>query len=169
MGIGYGRAARLIDFMAEDGIVGTYNGSQAREVLITLEQWAEMLGQQPTPESPKPPKRNRILPAADEAPFVDGDEADEDAEPRDDDLDAEDSDAEEHSEIEDVDSEAEDESEDEDETDADDSESEVDPDAEDHAGDDSDSDAERVAAGDADTFPRIRGISKPRQGLLRPR
>ena len=36
LGIGYGRAARLIDFMAEDGIVGTYNGSQAREVLITL-------------------------------------------------------------------------------------------------------------------------------------
>ena len=33
LGIGYGRAARLIDFMAEDGIVGQYNGSQAREVL----------------------------------------------------------------------------------------------------------------------------------------
>ncbi len=32
LGIGYGRAARLIDFMAEDGIVGHYNGSQAREV-----------------------------------------------------------------------------------------------------------------------------------------
>ena len=27
LGIGYGRAARLIDFMAEDGIVGPYNGS----------------------------------------------------------------------------------------------------------------------------------------------
>lgn len=39
LGIGYGRAARLIDFMAEDGIVGTYNGSAAREVLYTLEQW----------------------------------------------------------------------------------------------------------------------------------
>ena len=36
LGIGYGRAARLIDFMAEDGVVGTYNGSQAREVLITI-------------------------------------------------------------------------------------------------------------------------------------
>ena len=35
LGIGYGRAARLIDFMAEDGIVGHYNGSQAREVLLT--------------------------------------------------------------------------------------------------------------------------------------
>ncbi|MGZ0170479.1 MAG: DNA translocase FtsK [Planctomycetales bacterium] len=41
LGIGYGRGARLIDFMAEDGIVGDYNGSQAREVLFTPEQWAE--------------------------------------------------------------------------------------------------------------------------------
>lgn len=40
LGIGYGRAARLVDFMAEDGIVGDYNGSQAREVLFTPEQWA---------------------------------------------------------------------------------------------------------------------------------
>lgn len=39
LGIGYGRAARLIDYMAEDGIVGDYNGSQAREVLYTPEQW----------------------------------------------------------------------------------------------------------------------------------
>src|SRR5579864_3624178 len=43
LGIGYGRAARLIDFMAEDGIVGDYNGSQAREVLYTPEQWAEIV------------------------------------------------------------------------------------------------------------------------------
>jgi len=28
--------------MAEDGVVGHYNGSQAREVLITMEQWEEM-------------------------------------------------------------------------------------------------------------------------------
>ena len=39
LGIGYGRAARLIDQMAEDGIVGEYKGSQAREILLTLEQW----------------------------------------------------------------------------------------------------------------------------------
>jgi S-DNA-T family DNA segregation ATPase FtsK/SpoIIIE len=42
MGIGYGRAARLVDFMAEDGIVGEYNGSQAREVLYTMEDWRAM-------------------------------------------------------------------------------------------------------------------------------
>jgi S-DNA-T family DNA segregation ATPase FtsK/SpoIIIE len=44
LGIGYGRAARLIDFMAEDGIVGAYNGSSAREVLYTPERWAALKG-----------------------------------------------------------------------------------------------------------------------------
>jgi S-DNA-T family DNA segregation ATPase FtsK/SpoIIIE len=39
LGIGYGRASRLIDFMAEDGIVGAYNGSNARDVLVTTEEW----------------------------------------------------------------------------------------------------------------------------------
>ncbi len=42
LGIGYGRAARLIDYMAEDGIVGPYNGSQAREVTISFEDWQAM-------------------------------------------------------------------------------------------------------------------------------
>jgi S-DNA-T family DNA segregation ATPase FtsK/SpoIIIE len=42
LGIGYGRAARLVDFMAEDGIVGDYNGSQAREVLYTAERWEQV-------------------------------------------------------------------------------------------------------------------------------
>ncbi|MEL7496263.1 MAG: DNA translocase FtsK [Planctomycetota bacterium] len=43
MGIGYGRAARLIDFMAEDGYVGEYNGSKAREVLLSESKWQAML------------------------------------------------------------------------------------------------------------------------------
>jgi S-DNA-T family DNA segregation ATPase FtsK/SpoIIIE len=42
LGIGYGRAARMIDFMAEDGIVGDYRGSSAREVIISPEEWAQM-------------------------------------------------------------------------------------------------------------------------------
>jgi S-DNA-T family DNA segregation ATPase FtsK/SpoIIIE len=37
--IGYSRASRLIDQMAEAGIVGDYKGSQAREVLMTQDQW----------------------------------------------------------------------------------------------------------------------------------
>ena len=62
LGIGYGRAARLIDFMAEDGIVGQYNGSQAREVIISLEQWAEMSGSGSVKIAPaEPPKRNNTI------------------------------------------------------------------------------------------------------------
>ena len=84
LGIGYGRGARLIDFMAEDGIVGAYNGSQAREVLITLEQWQEMSGQNAVAESTKPVRGNRVTPVheedeAEEAPFdVDEEEEHED-------------------------------------------------------------------------------------------
>ena len=40
--IGYSRASRLIEEMAAAGIVGEYKGSQAREVLITPEQWQAM-------------------------------------------------------------------------------------------------------------------------------
>src|SRR5579883_515281 len=39
LGIGYGKASRFIDYMAEDGIVGGYNGSNARQVLISPEEW----------------------------------------------------------------------------------------------------------------------------------
>jgi S-DNA-T family DNA segregation ATPase FtsK/SpoIIIE len=60
LGIGYGRAARLIDYMAEDNIVGAYAGSQAREVLVSLEDWERMQGapEEPAP-APAPPKRRR--------------------------------------------------------------------------------------------------------------
>ncbi len=37
--VGYSRASRLIDQMAEAGIVGEYKGSQAREVVMTLDEW----------------------------------------------------------------------------------------------------------------------------------
>jgi S-DNA-T family DNA segregation ATPase FtsK/SpoIIIE len=88
LGIGYGRAARLIDYMAEDGIVGEYNGSQAREVAISIEDWeamanankAEANGDAPAAASPAAapqpltaanvqPKQRRvtkILPGSDE-------------------------------------------------------------------------------------------------------
>lgn len=39
--IGYTRAARLIDMMEDNGIVGPYEGNKPREVLITLEQFEE--------------------------------------------------------------------------------------------------------------------------------
>jgi len=77
MGIGYGRAARLIDFMAEDGIVGEYNGSQAREVTITVEDWEAMNSdeaEEVDTDAPvtavtvaaKPHRQNKIIPGSDE-------------------------------------------------------------------------------------------------------
>jgi len=53
--IGYSRASRLIDQMAEAGIVGTYKGSQAREVNMSLEEWDELQQQvAAAPSSPAP-------------------------------------------------------------------------------------------------------------------
>ncbi len=54
--IGYTRSARLVDMMAEEGIVGGYKGSKAREVVMTLAEWEEKRGIPPeqrtsTPES----------------------------------------------------------------------------------------------------------------------
>ncbi|MCC6125263.1 MAG: DNA translocase FtsK [Pirellulales bacterium] len=77
LGIGYGRAARLIDFMAEDGIVGEYNGSQAREVIISLQRWEEMCDRaEPISEpsafsAPAKPRRTnkiKIAPPSEESP-----------------------------------------------------------------------------------------------------
>ena len=39
--LGYSRAARLVDQMEEDGIVGPFQGSKPREVLMTKEAWQE--------------------------------------------------------------------------------------------------------------------------------
>ncbi len=43
--VGYSRASRLVEQMAEAGIVGDYKGSQAREVLFTLGEWDAMQAQ----------------------------------------------------------------------------------------------------------------------------
>lgn len=43
--IGYARAARLIDTMERDGIVGPYAGSKPRDLLVTEEEAEEMLSQ----------------------------------------------------------------------------------------------------------------------------
>ncbi len=43
--IGYSRASRLIEQMAAAGLLGEYKGSQAREVLITLEEWEAIKAQ----------------------------------------------------------------------------------------------------------------------------
>ena len=40
--LGYARAGRLIDEMEQRGIIGPYEGSKPRQVLITRQQWLEM-------------------------------------------------------------------------------------------------------------------------------
>ncbi len=40
--LGYARAGRLIDEMEKRGIIGPYEGSKPRQVLITRQQWLEM-------------------------------------------------------------------------------------------------------------------------------
>jgi S-DNA-T family DNA segregation ATPase FtsK/SpoIIIE len=69
LGIGYGRAARLIDYMEEDGIVGAYAGQHAREVLLTVEEWERIqAGASTAAAKPPPPPvarpSHRIRPSA---------------------------------------------------------------------------------------------------------
>ena len=55
--LGYARAARIVDEMEDKGIVGPFEGSKPRQLLITREQWQAMLnGEQleisePVPEA----------------------------------------------------------------------------------------------------------------------
>ncbi|MCA8920994.1 MAG: DNA translocase FtsK 4TM domain-containing protein [Planctomycetes bacterium] len=42
--VGYGRAARYLDLMCEQGIVGPARGAKPRELLITLDEWEQGLG-----------------------------------------------------------------------------------------------------------------------------
>jgi S-DNA-T family DNA segregation ATPase FtsK/SpoIIIE len=39
LAVGYTRATRLLELMEEDGLVGAFNGSKSREVLMTLDEW----------------------------------------------------------------------------------------------------------------------------------
>ena len=134
LGVGYGRGARLIDFMAEDGVVGQYAGSQAREVLLTMDQWAERNGT--TAPAPDPaPRRLKIQPHAAVVEQFEEIEEDDEAADRDQAFarlkDDDDSD----SDSDDGDEEEADDDESDDETDEDDGEYE---DAEDEDEDDSD-------------------------------
>jgi len=45
--LGYARAARIVDEMEEKGIVGPFQGSKPRTILITKEQWQAMRSGQP--------------------------------------------------------------------------------------------------------------------------
>jgi len=50
LNVGYARASRMIEMMAGAGILGEYKGSQAREVMMTLEEY-ERLREQMEPRS----------------------------------------------------------------------------------------------------------------------
>lgn len=41
--LGYARASRIVDQMEEQGVVGPFQGSKPRDILITKEQWQAML------------------------------------------------------------------------------------------------------------------------------
>lgn len=45
--LGYARAARIVDEMEERGIVGPFQGSKPRSILVTKEQWEAMKSGQP--------------------------------------------------------------------------------------------------------------------------
>jgi S-DNA-T family DNA segregation ATPase FtsK/SpoIIIE len=45
--LGYARAARIVDEMEEKGIVGPFQGSKPRAILVTKEQWETMKSGQP--------------------------------------------------------------------------------------------------------------------------
>ena len=47
-GLGYSRAARLIDMMEEEGIVGPYRGSRPREILVDISEKREKVQEEPS-------------------------------------------------------------------------------------------------------------------------
>ncbi|MDD6024648.1 MAG: DNA translocase FtsK [Oscillospiraceae bacterium] len=50
--LGYAHAARIVDEMEEKGIVGPFEGSKPRQLLITREQWNTMVGVNPRAVAP---------------------------------------------------------------------------------------------------------------------
>jgi S-DNA-T family DNA segregation ATPase FtsK/SpoIIIE len=72
LSIGYARASRIIEAMGASGLLGEYKGSQAREVMMTLEEYEQMKAQMAID------KHNGFSDMQDDEPIVEYDEADED-------------------------------------------------------------------------------------------
>ena len=68
--LGYARAARLVDQLEEKGIVGPFEGSKPRQLLITKEQWQEMKFRQDMTAEPAPAAVPAFKPELDEPPFA---------------------------------------------------------------------------------------------------
>jgi S-DNA-T family DNA segregation ATPase FtsK/SpoIIIE len=66
--LGYAHAARIVDEMEEKGIVGPFEGSKPRQLLITREQWDTMVGINPKAKAPEA-SQAEAQEDADEPPF----------------------------------------------------------------------------------------------------
>ena len=69
--LGYARAARLVDQLEEKGIVGPFEGSKPRQLLVTKEQWQELKYRQgiTTGSAPEPAGTPAQAVPGDEPPF----------------------------------------------------------------------------------------------------
>ena len=63
--LGYAHAARIVDELEEKGIVGPFEGSKPRQLLITREQWDTMVGLNPKAKAPE--EQPEVL--GDDVPF----------------------------------------------------------------------------------------------------
>ena len=67
--LGYARAARLVDQMEEKGVVGPFEGSKPRQLLITKEQWQEMQYRQDLPAANVAGEQIPVQPEMEQPPF----------------------------------------------------------------------------------------------------
>ena len=59
-GIGYGKASRIIDQIVATGILGPHKTGQAREVLVTAEEWGLMKAQMQQQSAGAPSKGGQV-------------------------------------------------------------------------------------------------------------
>ena len=81
--LGYARAARIVDQLEEIGVLGPFEGSKPRQILLTRDQWREMQLVQGTAPIEKIPPAGEFEPPDEDynAPETDVDEASEDDAP----------------------------------------------------------------------------------------
>lgn len=75
LGLGYARAARIMDQMEENGVIGPFEGSKPRKVLITYNQWLERINgtsvQETLPQTDDMPDTSDIEDTDDDEPPFD--------------------------------------------------------------------------------------------------
>jgi S-DNA-T family DNA segregation ATPase FtsK/SpoIIIE len=63
LSVGYARASRMIEQMAALGVLGEYKGSQAREVMYTVEDWEQLREQMQAQKESEQPARPASTPS----------------------------------------------------------------------------------------------------------